>query len=941
MVWAKNPTAGCKFGVIQGGAYAIVNMYRVIKGVPHFLLLLFTFMRLLCWFNIAARLLLNIAQLERIDNEFMAKASDDFNITQQDIKTQVASITTRDIQAIDNPAAGVYTQVDIPEAYRIDAKPFIERPFYCDTVAFKTTDAQYSLLASTVRYLPGDVARSNTSLLNMFKMAALGRPDLVLNLSMAGTISHAGCVLVGVIPPMPAVGGTVYPTGKKQLINTIMSGPHAFLNANEATSVTLHVPWYCNNDMMSLDFQKGDGTYFPASELNYYSGNFGTLVMMVLNQLNAAAGASTTINIVIEACFKNFDMVIPTPRFLTWSAQAKPKQQQRGFIDSLKTFTTGLFDYTTNGLKSVATDGLDSVRGWLRSWTGLHNPNLAYINERVLVTANNYLQNTSTPQFFEKMDLNPTYSRVVKEPLFGSTMDEMAISHITAKDQYLGTFSVSTTDVVGKLVWIRPISPFSGGVLITDPVDATARALQCHNNLDLLHSISRAWRGGLKLKIQSVMNNKQQVKLKVIKYYNPSYNVLTKVPDYKTIVNAPSHLLEYTQGGQMHEVALPYLCRNELTPCHDDPNFEALFHGVYYIYVAQPLCVADGSPTSVSFNVYICGDDDLAFYGQNIRFLQYKKWDLVTLDALASTQPAESDFRPESGTVSGMEVMNAPQEQPQDMGRDDKSAMAQYCNRLLPHVDIRPYVRRMYPINTLETSIDSLGYKDATVDLATLLLERYRDISNEGQLITPLHLVSAMYYGKTPGFKIRVTYTVEEREADKRFTVDDIVAQAFYIPPQICHGQQQNQMMFQTAVPIDVVDAIGDNPVPLIVSNQQSNADRTSLECEVPFTHLMRFFGGPDKFRDFDQGASAGKLTANSDLGAFQISFFNKRSDGPIKVVVRVYAGVNDETRFGMHSIAPIFYRKPSSSLYTTNFSGTTQAPDNALPATLYRGGYA
>lgn len=896
----------------------------------------------MCWFDIATRLLLNIAQLEKIDNEFMAKANDDFNISQQDIRTQVASITTRDIQAIDNPAAGVYTQVDIPEAYRIDAKPFIERPFYCDTVEFKTTDEQYSLLTSNVRYLPGDVARSNTSLLNMFKMAALGRPDLVLNLSMAGTISHAGCVLVGVIPPVPAIGGTVYPSGKKQLINTIMSGPHAFLNANEATSVTLHVPWYCNNDMMSLDFEKGDGTYFPAGDLNYYAGNFGTLVLMVLNQLSAATGASTTINIVIEACFKNFDMVIPTPRFLKWSSEARPKP--RGIVDSLKSFTTGLFDYTTNGLKTVATDGLDSVRGWLRSWTGLHNPNMAYITERVLNTEHNFLQNTSTPQFFEKMDLNPTYSRVVKEPLFGSTIDEMAISHITAKDQYLGTFSVKTTDAVGELVWIRPISPFSGGVLIADPNDPQGKALQCHNNLDLLHSISRAWRGGLKLKIQSVMNNKQQVKLKVIKYYNPSFNVLNKVPDYATIVNAPSHLLEYTQGGQMHEVSLPYLCRNELTPCHDDPNFEAVFHGVYYIYVAQPLCVADGSPTSVSFNVYISGDDDLAFYGQNIRILQYKKWDLLgPLDTLASTSPrVAAEFAPESGTVAGMEVMNAPQEQPQDMGRDNKVATAQFCNRLLPHIDIRPFVRRMYAITTVEASIAPLGFKNATIDLATLLLERYRDFTAEGDYITPLHLVSAMYYGKTPGFKIRVTYSVEARKEGSLFTTDDLIPQAFYIPPQISHGQQQNQMMFQSSLPVDVVDTISDSPVPLIVSNLLYSADRASFECEIPFTHLMRFVGGPDKFRDFDEGgSSAAKTTANSDLGVFQVSFYNKREDGDIKLALRVYAGVNDETRFGMHSIAPIFYRKPSASLYTTNFSGTTVPPTDALPSTLYRGGYA
>lgn len=90
-----------------------------------------------------------------------------------------------------------------------------------------------------------------------------------------------------------------------------------------------------------------------------------------------------------------------------------------------------------------------------------------------------------------------------------------------------------------------------------------------------MHFVSRAWRGGLKLHITSVMNNKQQVKLKVIKMYNPSITAFGAYPVYKTVANAPSHLLEFTQGGQEQIIDLPFLCRNDLIPCARDFNFEA------------------------------------------------------------------------------------------------------------------------------------------------------------------------------------------------------------------------------------------------------------------------------------------------------------------------------------------------------------------------------
>ena len=185
-------------------------------------------------------------------------------------------------------------------------------------------------------------------------------------------------------------------------------------------------------------------------------------------------------------------------------------------------------------------------------------------------------------QYFEKLDPYTEFNRLVTQPIFGSDVDEMSISHITSKRQMLGTFTVKTSDAIGTLYWARPISPFQGGL------DSNTNQVTCSNNIELMHSMHRAWRGGLKVTITAVMNNKQQVKLRVIKMYNPTTKILNNVPTYLSVSNAPSHLMEYTEGAQEHSIDLPFLCRNDLVPCSEDLNFEALFHGIYYIYLAQP-----------------------------------------------------------------------------------------------------------------------------------------------------------------------------------------------------------------------------------------------------------------------------------------------------------------------------------------------------------------
>lgn len=758
--------------------------------------------------------------------------------------------------------------INIPEPYRIDTKPFIQRPFFVGEVDYPATAARFTKLNTGIESLPGDIIRSNESLLSMFKIGAYGRPDLILNLSLAGTISHSGCLLVGIIPPMPkAIVGT------KGLINTIMSGPHGFLFANEATSLAIPVPWYCNSDLATLDMENSPG-YVNSLDLGERKGNYATLVILVLNQLAPSTGSTTSLKIVIEACFKNCDIVVPTPRYLSWFAQG-------GVTDTIRKGVTGLLDYTSGQLKTVSADLIDQARKAVRLYTGLHNPAITHIPLKTIVHPLNYPNVTDREQYFEKLDPFSTFDRMVTQPIFNTYEDEMLISHVVKKKQYIGTFDVHTADPVGTILWVRPISPFQGGYTHDEG------SVYGSNNIELMHSIHRGWSGNLKITIQSVMNNKQQCKLKVIKYYNPSMEALDSYPVYQTISNAPSHLMEFTQGGQNQEVLLPFLSRNAIMPCSPNMDVEPMMHGLYYVYLAQPLVVADSSPTTISFNVYMEGGDDLTFYGYAFNKMIMENFDFVP--------------------QGGIRVMNEPQQQDNTLRSDpDTGETTLSAARLMPICDMRSHIRRMYSVRGLSFDVQPGATSKVVTPLSALIGECI-----SFSFDSPIEWISRMYYGKSPGFKLRVK-VASLLSSGSPYVNEPIISRLdirFLYFPQVVNIQTGVNRLTAANTGNNIPVFSQNNPwcvpIPFTSSTLAANTQEAVYEFVVPNTSFFKYIGSPDKFLVKNGGAT--DFSPASDCGSVIAIITNRSIDRTERFHIEFYAGLTDESRLGYHTIAPVY----------------------------------
>lgn len=567
-----------------------------------------------------------------IDYDFKNKVNYDTVETDTGIRTSVASINTREVQKEEQITT--VPMVHIDKAFKMDMQPFINRPFFLESVVWDTSKAKFSLLNVTRYKLPQHIITSNTTLLNGLKVGTLYRMAGKLNVSVAGTITHSGCVLVGILPPLQS--DIDYSLSQEFLINTILSGPHGFLFANEATSIMLDIPWYCNTDLDSLNV---DSAAWTALNLNETPANCATLVMMVINPLQPSTGSSTSLTIVTEANLTNLEVYVPSPQYATYQPQS--------YFTNLG---TGLLDSAAKYAKKLTGDAIDGLRAGVRAYTGLHNPNVPPLVNAHLVVQRNRLNNIDVPSYLENLDPNANFSRVVREPIFNTLEDEMAIGHLIKKRQYIATFRVNQSDPVGKLLFARPISPYQGGMRAATGNVAFTPFL-C-NNLELLHFLTRAWKGTIKIHIQAVMNNKQQVKLRLLQLYNPSKAVMDAPPVYNSILQAPSHLLEFSAGGQEQVVELPYLSRNKLMMCARDSLLEPLLHGVYYLYVAQPLANSADSPADIFFNVYMSLGEDFSFHGYSTELCEVngpRKVSNILLSRVPRDVPDQPPQFPEEG----------------------------------------------------------------------------------------------------------------------------------------------------------------------------------------------------------------------------------------------------------------------------------------------------
>lgn len=803
----------------------------------------------------------------------------------------------------------------VPPDLEMDFSRILHKPYFVQNIEWPV-QAAFTPLATSIP-IPEGIFTSALSKIP-FQASALYRCKVSLMLQVSGTPMHQG-ILVASAQPINYIHGTSgYVSGSRTILNTLMAAPHVFLNANEANAVMLEVPFYFQTKLGYCMFPT-DLTTKPN-----FTANFARVHFYVVNPLFAPSGASAKLTVSVYAMFTALEFYAPhvEPTWVTLPTTL----ELEGLVEDLSSAATKSIDGVFRVAKNFAGDILDSSRTAIRHFTGLHSPNYPELTQKesIVLRQNNNPVDVATQ--FEKLDPFFKFDRIMRDHMFDTTIDEMDVLHMLKKPQFVGQFLVKMDDAAGVLCFSRPITPLMEAYTVSlyDASNTALAPLNCSVGSSLQRTLalmSKFWKGGLRIHIQAAMSNFHFCKLSIARNYSPNYNQMNRFPAFADVNNLMTEVVEFSGGGQVQTIELPYVSAFNQLPVTVDYEANSLQHGMFYIYLNQPLIVNGTVSPSINFNVYISVADDFNLYGYSSLALGNLNYSYT---AVTAAEEIESDLELESQATV---VVNTQKDLLLPVS-DDRTPGDVTEHR--PLLSIRDWTRRMYSAQKLSYASTNLPIGQMlTFNINRLLGSTISNIPitlfNTYFPMSNLALLRKMFFGYRGGLKFKLVIT------------GTTIAKAYFVPPT--PGGVSNTSQWQLATPLppngtapgttnlraELVSQFNtinqSTTIPVsrcaqTVSQERANYVKTSgadinvlkniaseciLEFEIPYMSAYRFVGSG---YDWNQHSSV-NLPACTDLGNIVLALDPEVIDSTSGISIEIFIGMDDTARLGYQVIAP------------------------------------
>jgi len=666
-----------------------------------------------------------------------------------------------------------YRLTSVDPDLKMDYSRILNKPYFIKNVNWSTVGTQFSIL--DVTRIPLDIF--NNALAKIpFESSTLYRAKISVLLQVAGTPMHQGIVIAAAMP----IGFASDPsyTGSSKSLNSLMAAPHVFLNANEQTSARLRIPFYVNTSLDKTDLDRK--TY----NFNFTGTDYSEVAIMILNPLVAPTGGTTSVSMSMHVVFDDVEFYAPHTDVSYVPIPAPPllDLEPEGLVEDLQKAGSRAIDSVFSTVRKLSGDVLDVARSGIRQYTGLHSPNYPMLQSKTYVQSRNVANTTDVPVRFDKMDNFGNHDRICKDFIFETSQDEMDIKYLGSKPQYIGSFVVKTADAAGTLCWSRPITPVQQfeSISYVNAGGETINTCSFNNIQQILAYVHRYWRGGIKIHLQANMSNFHFCKLAVARDYSVRTLAMRTYPTFGSIPNLMTEFLEFSAGGQIQTVEMPYVSQLNQLPCTVDWESNASQHGMYYIYLNQPLVTNGTVATSISFNVYISLCDDFQFYGYAINPLRLYYQNVIS--EIPTEDPPEEEglvFSVDRLRASKIEAQSASapvtESTQNELTASENKDVSIISPDFRPVTNIRDHIRRFYKVyrRGLNSATITATNSLITLDIADLLGQRTQLINSpvSDSVASTLDLLSKMFLGCSGGsrFKIVVTGCTS--------------ASAWYVPP--------------------------------------------------------------------------------------------------------------------------------------------------------------
>lgn len=828
-----------------------------------------------------------------------------------------STLKTKDMQESNTVYDTMVAVTSIPPILRMDYTRILNKPYLISTITWNTSA---TINTELTRISIPSALYTNYLASVPFKSSTLYQTRLCLMLQVSGTPMHQGMLLAAAVP-----NGVPLVTN----INALMGAPHVFMSANEATSICLEVPFFSEATLL----RTVAGTNgFPENDL---AGDYAQLIIFIKNPLNVSTGSSTTLSVSIHAEFKEMDFYVPKVGEISFQPECLgdyfkselelPKKcnctcvvcdkrsyafEPEGLFDwfgVLYKIPSRLLDAAANGTKAILGDLVDMGRAGIRLYTGFHNPNATEIHERMIVTTRNFPNNVDQPTLIEKLDPYSQQDRIYNDYYFRTKLDEMDLKYLLKKPVYIGTFNVTSTDPIGKSLMCYPITPMVEATIGTPPA-------VFYSNMRTIYELSRFWRGSLKMHIQAVMTNFHYCKIIFAKNYaiNAAQGT-SNVPAYNDIHNMLTDTLEFSAGGQIQTIDLPFCSPTDQIECTKDYTMNAFVHGVVYGYLVQPLTFNSNVPLAVSFNVYFTGGDDLEFFGyavenlllsatprQAITLTPAGQQDSKVLEKQRSLNISEGIeelvkdivFKPEADVTVGVSS------QSEVLNNDSDDVVHPFTRQFRPIISIRDYLRRFHQLPTKNVAPSDVNKGVYTISVYELLFR--------SGYLPPNVAMRLNFFGMRGGLKFKFKIIGSGGASIKflppsKYSLGTSFSKSYPALPQPAttsslYPNFANSEDFVTG-PLYIPGAEPFIEMPSTGLNFSDTSYKGSvyeLECVIPNMNQNNFVSCLEAWTNSAQSVV-------NDMGSFVFAFVPV-VDPNSPVFIETYVGFTDETRLGMQT---------------------------------------
>jgi hypothetical protein len=566
-----------------------------------------------------------------MNNNQNSKAQIDSNTNKNNsLQVDFKAINQRGIQMNQRPTTSVSTKIGGNKEHKESDQVIQEKPWTIDDImqrfkivsSFPVPSTAPSHLTLARFRIPHDLIDSNSATQAPFEGFIFWNGEIHIHSQMTASPTVQGCVMAVFIPL------TNEPTIESSLttnFSALSVNQTNYLFPNTNTSADMIIKY--NSPYSNLNIKDTSAV----SQEN----TLGYLYYVVLNPIQLSTASSDNITISVFTHFEENKFKVPRMAGVTTRYRPKVKAQSQP-IGTPKPASAGLVNSIID--KVLPDNVVGDVIDVAASVFGLDNPTISKLQEPNKVISTQYMNFHTGAELIDKLTINPSATTPVTADTFATTNDEMCYNYLYSKFSYLGTFSVTTDDSVGKVVASFPMNPcpnrIENGGITQVPL------------LQYLATLFEFWNGAITYRFQIVSTMMQTCKLMIgLNYgeFEPENSGLLE-----RVASQYGQVMEINQGSNTIDITVDYIAGTPMlhVPLSNIPSkYDTM--GMVNVAILNPLVATTGAPKSISINVFIAGSDNFNFTtltaSKNLQpFFPYQVNDIVKKKKLLYVQH-ESD----------------------------------------------------------------------------------------------------------------------------------------------------------------------------------------------------------------------------------------------------------------------------------------------------------